>query len=81
MTKRNLLKRLLLHAPSRAPARPHLRFLDGLLEFFLQAADATRQGLRGTGRYLHRQLEILANHVARLAAVGLKEVHGCEAGM
>lgn len=81
MTTRSLRKHLLSFPPSCAPARSHLCFLDGLLEFFLQAANATRQGPSGTGCYLHRQLEILANHVARLAVVRLKEVHACELEM
>lgn len=81
MTKRDLIKKLLLFPPSCAPARSHLCFLDGLLQFFLQAANTTKQGLSGTGCYLHWQLKILANHVARPAAVRLKEVHRCEAEM
>lgn len=78
MTNGNITKRLLPFPPSCAHAGSHLCFLDGLLEFFLQAAKATSQGLSGTGRYLHRQLKVLANPVARLAAVRLKEVHSCE---
>lgn len=78
--KESLEKGCLYFRPP-VPLHAHLCLLNGLLEFLLQAASAGRQGLSGTGRYLHWQLEILANHVARLAAVGLEEVQGCEGEM
>lgn len=52
--------------------RTDLRSLDGLLQLLLQAADQAGQALDGTGRYLHRQLEILTDHVARLATEHLQ---------
>lgn len=77
MTKKRLKKIMItrFHFSSRRldrRTRTDLRSLDGLLQLLLQAADQAGQALDGTGRYLHRQLEILTDHVARLATEHLQ---------